>query len=290
MIQIDETASLLEGAVADDQALLSRIRDELAELIGATSEPGPAGLLAEAQKKLEAVLDGSAESPKESLLAAKRLVAVAAAAQQEADDTDTASAAAPPPDPVEAEVPASEDASAELILDVEGDRELIQEFADEAEEYLASAENALLVLESTPEDRESIDTVFRAFHTVKGVSAVLGFDPIAEFSHRAESLLSSVRDGRVQFDTDFANLSLQAVDMIRALVQSARSTLDGNSFQVPPGYADLMATFDARGAGTAPKAPADEVRPNRCEVPHEPRASHPGRNRAASSTAVGARP
>lgn len=74
------------------------------------------------------------------------------------------------------------------------DLELLKDFLNEAAEYIEASEVALLALENDPQDGEAVNTVFRAFHTVKGTAAFLGLTSIAEFAHEAESLLSRVRD------------------------------------------------------------------------------------------------
>ena len=62
-------------------------------------------------------------------------------------------------------------------------------FAQEAQELLSSIEEALLILESTPERFETINSLFRAMHTLKGSAGLFGFNDIVHFTHEAESVL-----------------------------------------------------------------------------------------------------
>ena len=87
----------------------------------------------------------------------------------------------------------------------DADAELIAEFIAEGSDLISSAEEALLSLETDPEDMESVGKVFRAFHTVKGTSAFLGLDLLSEFGHHAESLLSRVRDGEIRYSGGYAD-------------------------------------------------------------------------------------
>lgn len=103
-------------------------------------------------------------------------------------------------------------------LDSDEDAELIREFVQEAEQYFAAAEAALLTLEREPADADAIGVVFRAFHTVKGVSSLLGMNVVSALAHQAESFLIPVRDGAVRFDGRHPELALRALDMLRHLV------------------------------------------------------------------------
>jgi len=94
-------------------------------------------------------------------------------------------------------------------------------FLAEAEENLAELEGALLSLESRPGDAETLHTVFRAAHTLKGNAANLGLAPIAELTHGVEDVLDRLREGEVQLTPPLAGLLLRAVDALRALVPAA---------------------------------------------------------------------
>jgi two-component system chemotaxis sensor kinase CheA len=98
------------------------------------------------------------------------------------------------------------------------DPELAQEFVGEAVQYLADAEAALLRLESNPVDSEAIGTVFRCFHTIKGVSAFLGLPTVTKVAHEAECLLSRMRDGEIRCSGGYASLALSSVDALKGLV------------------------------------------------------------------------
>lgn len=98
------------------------------------------------------------------------------------------------------------------------DPELLQEFVAEASQYLADAEAALLRLESNPTDADAIGTVFRGFHTIKGVSAFLGLPTVTSVAHSAESLLSRMRDGELPCSGGYASLALSSIDALKSLV------------------------------------------------------------------------
>lgn len=125
----------------------------------------------------------------------------------------------------------------------EQDTELLAEFTTEALEHLVTAENALLQLESAPHDLGHIDTVLRAFHTVKGASAFLGLNQIQDLAHLAENLLSQARDGEVLLTGQHADVALKACDTLQRMTQAA-----GTNTDLPDGHDELVAIL---GGGQA---------------------------------------
>ncbi len=99
----------------------------------------------------------------------------------------------------------------------------LRDFIHEAAEHFASAEQALLELEYRSSDIELINTVFRAFHTIKGVASFMNLAPIVELAHLAESLLDDARSGKIELDSKDLGLILEALDLLNELV----SALDG---------------------------------------------------------------
>ncbi len=93
-------------------------------------------------------------------------------------------------------------------------------FKEEAAELLADLESSLLELEDCPDDKELIDKVFRAMHTIKGSGAMFGFEHIAEFTHEVETVFDQVREGRMQVSGELVNLTLAARDRIIGMLES----------------------------------------------------------------------
>ena len=99
--------------------------------------------------------------------------------------------------------------------------ELIQIFSAESEENLREMEVAFVQLESTPQDEETLQAIFRAAHTIKGNAAGLGYPALAKFAHAVEDVLDGLRTGAMVLTTPLATILLQAVDALRQLVASA---------------------------------------------------------------------
>ncbi len=123
----------------------------------------------------------------------------------------------------------------------DADLSLLGDFIIESRESMTGAEAALLELEANPEDIEAINTVFRAFHTVKGTAAFMGLDRLAEFAHHAESLLSRVRDRELPYTQAVANLSLRSNDVLGEFLDAVEQSVHSHeTITLPSDYAALM--------------------------------------------------
>ncbi|MGL4524333.1 MAG: chemotaxis protein CheA [Spirochaetia bacterium] len=91
-------------------------------------------------------------------------------------------------------------------------------FLEEANDLLEQLEVRLLELENNPEDREIVAAIFRIVHTIKGASAMFGFEAVSHFTHDLENSMEYVRDGRVQVIPEMITMTLQARDHILMLL------------------------------------------------------------------------
>ncbi len=99
-----------------------------------------------------------------------------------------------------------------------------QVFFEESFEGLDVMEELLLTLNDGDPDTESINTIFRSAHSIKGGSATFGFASVAEFTHILESLLDDMRDGNRDVTSDAVDLLLQSVDCLRDMLTSLQDT------------------------------------------------------------------
>ncbi|NGZ07196.1 MAG: chemotaxis protein CheA [Magnetococcales bacterium] len=93
-------------------------------------------------------------------------------------------------------------------------------FRQEADELFVQLETALLDLETSPGDKETIASAFRALHTIKGSGAMFGFDALARFTHRVESVFDRVRNGEVPVTPALIGVTLTARDHMRQLIDA----------------------------------------------------------------------
>jgi two-component system chemotaxis sensor kinase CheA len=94
-----------------------------------------------------------------------------------------------------------------------------QSFREEAREVLVDLEAALLELNDNRGDQELVGRVFRALHTIKGSGAMFGFEDLAAFTHNLENAFDEVRNGRLQVGSELVDLTLSALDQIRAMLE-----------------------------------------------------------------------
>jgi two-component system chemotaxis sensor kinase CheA len=125
------------------------------------------------------------------------------------------------------------------------DFDLIAEFITEGSDLVANAEEALLVLESDPDEMSAVDTVFRAFHTVKGTSGFLDLTLLSKMGHYAETLLSRVREREIRYEGVYADLALRALDMIKDLMTDVETSLNGSPLLKPDGYDALIEELES---------------------------------------------
>jgi two-component system chemotaxis sensor kinase CheA len=107
---------------------------------------------------------------------------------------------------------------------------LLQSFREETEECLVQMEQLLLALETHPEDRELISSLFRAAHTIKGNAALLEFNLLAHSLHNLEDLLDVCRSQKVTLSQDVLSLLLESVDALR---QMAKGAVEGEKVLLP---------------------------------------------------------
>lgn len=103
-------------------------------------------------------------------------------------------------------------------------------FLEESEDLLEEMERALLVIESDPDDADSVNAVFRAAHTIKGSSGIFGYDDVVSFTHVAESLLDLIREGKLTINEEIIATLLQSGDHMGNLVRYVveNDIVDGN--------------------------------------------------------------
>ncbi|GIV06796.1 MAG: chemotaxis protein CheA [Fimbriimonadales bacterium] len=103
---------------------------------------------------------------------------------------------------------------------------LMQLFYDEANEMVEGMEQVLLALESGEPDPETVNALFRYAHSFKGNSAAMGFTHLSKFTHGLESAMESLRKEQRPLTPELATLMLQAVDLIRAMLERTRTEGD----------------------------------------------------------------
>ena len=96
--------------------------------------------------------------------------------------------------------------------------EIVTEFVTEAEETLDKIDPMFVELETKGYDKDLLNEIFRGMHTLKGAAGFLGFQPVVDVAHRAESIMKRLRDGEVALTREFIDVILKSVDALRLLI------------------------------------------------------------------------
>lgn len=105
-------------------------------------------------------------------------------------------------------------------------------FFQEAAERVTELEEGILRLEENKSDRELLNTIFRAAHTIKGSSAGVGFKEISDFTHHLEGILDLMREGRIEPEKEVIDTLLEAVDVIKEMLEDQASERPHNGERV----------------------------------------------------------
>jgi two-component system chemotaxis sensor kinase CheA len=124
--------------------------------------------------------------------------------------------------------------SSSCIMDQ--DIELFRDFISEALEHLGTIELNLINLEQSPDNREYINSIFRPFHTIKGVSGFLNLHEIQKLSHAMESLLDEARTGMVQITQGMVDFILESVDLLKKMILDLKGHLESGR----PGHSTFV--------------------------------------------------
>jgi two-component system chemotaxis sensor kinase CheA len=125
-------------------------------------------------------------------------------------------------------------------------------FRTESREQLTAINRALLSLEEGADPTEPVSVVFRAVHTVKGMSATMGYHAVAEFAHELESVLDRVRRGDQLLAPDLMDALFASADALESAIDVASET----AVQTPPMIAALQRLRDVAGGSATSEFPA----------------------------------
>ena len=114
-----------------------------------------------------------------------------------------------------------------MDMDISQYKEL---FINEAQEHLEALNQSMVDLEKDPGNPDVLTEIFRSAHTLKGMSATMGFDQLTELAHEMENVLDGLRSGDIEVNADIVDLLFGCFDMLGAIVagiaEESRKTVD----------------------------------------------------------------
>lgn len=118
-------------------------------------------------------------------------------------------------------------------------REELKVFLEEADEQTRLLDRDIVRLETEGDNPDLLQEIFRAAHTLKGSSAMLGHECMAELTHAMESLLDGLRSGKVLVNAEIIDSLLYSLDVLRALKEDLASSKDGSLVDISLAVARL---------------------------------------------------
>jgi len=101
-------------------------------------------------------------------------------------------------------------------------------YVDGSRENLDLMDKFLLALEQDPTNLEAIGEIFRAAHTLKGMSATMGFEKVAHLTHEMESILDQLRNHQLEVSSSIIDVIFETFDVLRTLVNDSIEATDSN--------------------------------------------------------------
>jgi two-component system chemotaxis sensor kinase CheA len=96
-------------------------------------------------------------------------------------------------------------------------------FLEESKEHLGNLNEQLLNLEKNPGNLAALNEIFRAAHTLKGMSSTMGFEDLADLTHHLEDVLSDLKEGLLQPDTYVVDTLFQCLDRVQSIISQIES-------------------------------------------------------------------
>lgn len=255
--------------------LLGNLRDETAKAAGGEEA---SAYLNQAWERMAGIVESGNAFAAEDIAWLNELLARARAFAEPgaASAASRADASAPLAPAAACEIPPLDTEEGPLTLNLESDADLLREFSNESREHLDNIEEGVLVLESCPDDSETLNTVFRAFHTFKGSAGFLNLIPINRLAHVLESLLDLARQRKLAIDKGVIDLILRGRDTLRLFLDRIDEQLSGAKPQQPIDIPtaglkrDVQAAIDAVKGGESAARPKTAAAPAANPVPVAP--------------------
>jgi len=191
--------------------------------------------------------------------------------------------------------PAVAEAPAAAAYSLSQDPELLSDFVLESREHLSAIESRSLALEQDPGNAEALHSIFRAFHTIKGLAGFLEMDAVREVSHEVETVLDLARNAKLSITPPVIDVVLESADYLKAFVDGVDLRLRG---QEPPAPVDnsallerirklMTARPDAGAAAEPERVPEPQRVPETPRIPEPEGAAEPHESEGAGAANSG---
>jgi chemotaxis signal transduction protein/HPt (histidine-containing phosphotransfer) domain-containing protein len=121
--------------------------------------------------------------------------------------------------------------------------DLIPEFVEESLEHLKNIEEDIIVIEQGSADKELINRVFRAVHSIKGGSSFLGLKNIELLSHKMEDIFNLVRNDELNFTSEISSSVLKSIDTLKDMLEESE---ESDGFNIDENLKELKRCLDMK--------------------------------------------
>ncbi|MBO4265853.1 MAG: chemotaxis protein CheA [Lachnospiraceae bacterium] len=135
-------------------------------------------------------------------------------------------------------------------------------FLDETNEHLQTLSDQLMILENEPENEDTINEIFRAAHSLKGMAGTMGYKRMQNLTHDMENVFSEVRNGKIKVDGHMVDILFQALDALEEYKDNISENQDEGTNDNEPIINALQAILNGdAGGGEAPAKEKEESAP-----------------------------
>ena len=128
-----------------------------------------------------------------------------------------------------------------MIMDMS---QYLDVFLEESKEHLASLNAQLLELEKNPSDSSGLNEIFRAAHTIKGMSSTMGLNDLADLTHHMENVLADLKSGVLAVSSQVVDILFKCFDRLQIMIENIEKTNQGEFDN-----SDLIAVLENVKAG-----------------------------------------
>ena len=141
-------------------------------------------------------------------------------------------------------------------------------FIDETKEHLQSLNTQILDLEQDPESEDTINEIFRAAHSLKGMAGTMGYKRMQNLTHDMENVFSEVRNGNIKVGANMIDILFQCLDALEEYLDTIQTTADEGTNENEPlikALNQILAGSEGEEGDDAPEAEAKDSKAEEAE-------------------------
>lgn len=137
-------------------------------------------------------------------------------------------------------------------------------FIDETKEHLQSLNEQLLIIEKEPDNTDTINEIFRAAHSLKGMAGTMGYKRMQKLTHQMENVFSEIRNGKMKVEANLVDVLFQCLDALQEYLDNIQETADEGTNDNEPILKELEAILNG-GTSAKQEEPKEEKKEEKKE-------------------------